>query len=134
MRSNNTVISFPGATEWEEFLQDFYSNMGGSWVATARQNSQAYDVSDASGCQCHHIDLYDFCMEIISNAADTVWVDFSWGLSEFGTFQFPFNTLTEAVASASSGDTICIKEGISDETITISIDPKHRRREIIKFI
>ena len=117
---NDSVILFPGATQWEEFLQDFYSSMGGSWVATARDNSQEYDTSNAAGMQGHHIDLYDFCLKIITNASDTIWVDFLWGGIEHGTYSKPFNTLAEAVTAASGGETICIKAGSSDETITIT--------------
>jgi hypothetical protein len=51
---NGTTILFPGATRWEEFLQDYYLNMGGSWVQTSRLGSQEYS-------DWRHIDLYDFC-------------------------------------------------------------------------
>lgn len=117
---NGGTIQFPNDTEWEEFLQNFYNSMGGSWVADARDNSQEYDVSSAAGCQCHHIDLYDFCEKIIDEASGIVWVDFSSEEVENGSFSNPYNTLSEAVTAAAAGNTICIKTGSSPETITVS--------------
>jgi hypothetical protein len=49
-----------------------------------------------------------------------VWVDFDYSGTETGTFDQPFNTLSEAVDAALVGDTIFIKHGSSLETITIS--------------
>ena len=117
---NGGTIQFPNDTEWEEFLQDFYDSMGGSWVATARDTSQEYDVSSAPGCQCHHIDLYDFCEKLIDEASGIVWVDFSFADAEDGSFANPYNTLSEAVTAAVAGNTICIKTGSSSETTTVS--------------
>jgi hypothetical protein len=60
---NGSVILFPGATRWEEFLQDFYASMGGSWVAVARAQSQEYWYPE-------HIDIYDFCERLVANVPD----------------------------------------------------------------
>jgi hypothetical protein len=54
-----TVIDFAADTLWDEFLSDFHDDMGGSWIDTARSSSQEYDYPE-------HIDLYDFCNEIVS--------------------------------------------------------------------
>jgi len=115
----NTVILFARDTQWEEFLQHFYSSLGGTWIATARDHSQEYDTSSSSGCQCYHIDLYDFCLQIINYASNTLWVDFSWFGPEDGTYFLPYNTLGEAVSGASAGDTIVVKHGSSSEILTI---------------
>ena len=45
-----------------------------------------------------------------------VWVDFAYLFPEFGTFQFPFNTVAEGQAAASHGGTLRIKSGRSPET------------------
>ena len=115
---NNTNILFANDTEWEEFLQDFYSSMGGSWVADARNISQEYDVADP-GFIGRHIDLYDFCEKIILSAINTLWVDFSWNGLEMGTYFQPYNTLLEGVSASSPGGNICIKEGSSSENLVI---------------
>jgi len=49
-----------------------------------------------------------------------VWVDFNHSGTENGSYDHPYNTLAEAVTAASGGETICIKPGSSDETITIT--------------
>lgn len=49
-----------------------------------------------------------------------LWVDFNYSGTEYGSFHEPYNTLAEAVTAASSSETICIKQGSSDETITIT--------------
>ena len=117
---NDTNILFADDTEWEEFLQDFYSSMVGSWVAAARDTSQEYDVdTDTLGIQGRHIDLYDFCEKIIDSATNTRWVDFSWSGTEMGTYEQPYNTLHEGVSASPLGGNICIKEGASSETLRI---------------
>jgi len=113
------TILFPHDTRWEEFLQDFYASMGGSWVATARDQSQEYDTCPPNLCP-HHIDLYDFAEQLTGGATGTSWVDFNYVGTENGTFDQPYNTLAEAIAAANPGDTICIKPGSSPETITIT--------------
>ena len=114
------VVLLAQDTRWEEFLQDFYTFMAGSWVADARDQSQEYDASAAAGVQGWHIDLYDFCEKLIDNASGVIWVDFAYVGTENGTFDQPYNTLAEAVTAASSGETICIKPSSSDENITIT--------------
>ena len=59
---NGTVINFPADTLWEEFLADFYTAMGGSWIEAARLASQEYYDDE-------HIDLYDFCEHIVNAPA-----------------------------------------------------------------
>ncbi len=53
-------------------------------------------------------------------AGCNLWVDFIPVGPENGSFYLPYNTLAKAVTAASSGETICIKTGSSDETITIT--------------
>ena len=55
---NGTVIDFPADTVWDEFLADYYASMGDSWIAACRTVSQEYAVSG-------HIDLYDFCRNLV---------------------------------------------------------------------
>lgn len=57
---NGTVIDFAADTLWEEFLSDFYTSMGGSWIESARWNSQEFYYPE-------HIDLYDFCENIVNS-------------------------------------------------------------------
>ncbi len=115
---NSTNILFAQDTRWDEFLLDFYGAMGGSWVADARDQSQEY--STCGGWCPHHIDLYDFCQELIDNATGVVWVDFAYVGDENGTFDQPYNTLWEAATYTVGGRTICIKAGSSAETLTIT--------------
>jgi len=78
-------------------------------------------VSSAAGMQGYHIDLYDFCLELISQCPNDLWVDYAYGgPPEYGTFDYPFNTLAEAVDNAIGGETIHIKAGSGSETITIT--------------
>jgi hypothetical protein len=51
---NGSVIDFPGSTNWDEFLAEFYAYMSGSWIDFVRGATQYYFDPD-------HIDLYDFC-------------------------------------------------------------------------
>ncbi len=113
-----TTIQFPQDTRWEEFLQDFYASMAGSWVADAREQSQEYDACPG-GCP-HHIDLYDFCERVTESAPQALWVDFHFMGVEEGTFDQPYDTLAEAVAAASSGEAAFIKLGSSTETLIVS--------------
>jgi hypothetical protein len=110
---NSTTILFPGVVRWEEFLWDFYRLMGGSWVATARAQTQEYHKPE-------HIDLYHFCEKLLQNAPIVTWVDFYYVGSENGMYDQPYNTLAEGVAAAAAGETICIKAGSSAETPTIT--------------
>ncbi len=81
---NGSIILFPGATRWEEFLQDYYSSMAGSWVQCARGRSQEFYVSA-------YIDLYDFCARLIACAPDDLGVqpttDFISSGDEGGPFK-----------------------------------------------
>ena len=54
---NDTVIDFPRDTQWEEFLQEFYSSMGDSWISDQRAMTQRFD-------EYSHIDLYHFCERV----------------------------------------------------------------------
>ena len=51
----------------------------------------------------------------LTDAAE-VWVDFAWAGVEVGTFDKPFDTLTEGVDAVSDGGTIHIRGGQSAET------------------
>jgi hypothetical protein len=117
---DGTTIQFPQDTRWEEFLQDFYASMTGSWVADARDQSQEYNACPG-GCP-HHIDLYDFCERVTEAAPQALWVDFDFTGIEEGTFEQPYDTLAEAVAAAGSGETAFIKSGSSSETIIIATE------------
>jgi hypothetical protein len=58
---NGSIIDFPNDTQWEEFLQEYYTSMGGSWIEQKRSVAQEFDTPE-------HIDLYHFCALI--NAED----------------------------------------------------------------
>lgn len=116
---NSATILFPANTRWDEFLQDFYSFMAGSWIADARDESQEYDANGSDPGGFWHIDLYDFCLKLIENAPGVLWVDFAYLGTELGTYDMPYNTLAEAVTAAGANETICIKAGSSTETLTV---------------
>jgi hypothetical protein len=92
---NGTTIMFASDTRWDDFLLDFYSSMAGSWVATARDQSQGYNCI-STDFLCGHIDLHDFCEKLIDNATGVIWVDFSYSGIESGSFDQPYNTVNEA--------------------------------------
>ncbi|MBA7702737.1 hypothetical protein ES703_111507 [subsurface metagenome] len=58
---DGSIIDFPNDTQWEEFLQEYYTSMGGSWIEQKRSAVQEFDSPE-------HMDLYNFC-ELI-NAED----------------------------------------------------------------
>ena len=60
---NGSIIDFPKDTQWEEFLQEFYRSMSGSWLAKKRAVSQEFNYSS-------HIDLYHFCQLITLDPGD----------------------------------------------------------------
>jgi len=111
------TILLPGVTEWDEFLTEYHSDLGGSWIGDARGKTQDYkcpnDLYD-------HADLYDFCHKIIDALPHLLWVDFTFDGSETGSVDQPFDTLQEAVDAAGSGDTIAIQPGSTSETLVIS--------------
>lgn len=118
----SSYILFVQDTSWDEFLHDYYAGMEGSWVGDARSQSQQYhECAPPYWC---NIDLYDFCEKLIANASGVIWVEFAYTGSEQGSFEEPYNTVTEAVAAASGGETICIKGGSSSETLIISKELK----------
>jgi hypothetical protein len=50
-----------------------------------------------------------------------VWVDFSYtGVLQFGTYPFPYKTMAQGTQAVTAGGRICIKSGISHETLTVS--------------
>jgi len=49
-----SVIDFADDTQWEEFLQEFYNSMAGSWIFQRRAISQQFVYPE-------HVDLYHFC-------------------------------------------------------------------------
>ena len=55
---NGTVIDFAAETQWDEFLQEFFISMGGSWIAEARAMTQEFYYS-------WQVDLYDFCFRLV---------------------------------------------------------------------
>ncbi|MCK4791683.1 MAG: VCBS repeat-containing protein [Desulfobacteraceae bacterium] len=64
---NGTVIDFADDTQWDEFLQEFYSSMGGSWIADARAMTQDFAYPQ-------YIDLYDFCYRLV-HVPDTYYTE-----------------------------------------------------------
>ncbi|MFH1682059.1 MAG: S8 family serine peptidase [Candidatus Eisenbacteria bacterium] len=66
------------------------------------------------------IDVLDAYGRILE---DFVWVDFDYSGFEFGTFDHPFNTLSEALGALPGGpdDRIRIKAGSSSETLSIDV-------------
>jgi hypothetical protein len=56
---NGANIDFPGNTTWDEFLTAFVNNMGGSWIASARNGTQTFDGAPFA-------DLMDFCTRIVN--------------------------------------------------------------------
>jgi hypothetical protein len=54
------------------------------------------------------------------NSDDVIWVDFAASGIPDGSFEHPYSTLAGAVAVAGDGDTIVIKEGSSNDPITIA--------------
>jgi hypothetical protein len=60
---NGAIIQFPNNTQWEEFLQAFYSTMAGSWIADRRDATQEFfDMA--------HVDLYHFCELLLLEEKD----------------------------------------------------------------
>jgi hypothetical protein len=49
-----TNIDFAGDTSWPAFLDAYAAEMGGSWIAEARDASQSFE-------DANFVDLYDFC-------------------------------------------------------------------------
>jgi hypothetical protein len=117
---NGTTILFALDTQWEDFLSDFHASMTGSWVADARDQSQEYDANGGGAGGWWHVDLYDFCEKLIENASGLIWADFDYIGVESGTYDQPYNTLTEAVTAAGSGQTVCIKPSSSSEILDIT--------------
>jgi len=111
-------ILFVDDTEWDEFLDDYYAVMMGSWVGVAR--SQAQNIHQCAPPYWCHVDHYDFCWKVIDNAGGVIWVDFAYTGSERGAFDEPYNTLGEAVTAAVGGETVLFKCGSSPEVLTIN--------------
>ena len=60
--NNANYILFPDATGWNDFLNEYYSSMTNSWVWGASLAVQTY------GSSGDHIDLYDFCNQLVQYA------------------------------------------------------------------
>ena len=54
---NGDVIDFADETQWDEFLQEFFDAMGGSWIDEARAATQNFTYPE-------YIDLYDLCYRL----------------------------------------------------------------------
>ncbi len=50
----DTQLDFLVDTQWDEFLQEFFNSMAGSWIAQRRAASQCFFYSQ-------NVDLYNFC-------------------------------------------------------------------------
>lgn len=57
------TIDFPWDSSWQNFLDEFYDSMGGSWIELRRICTQQFDVPE-------HIDLYHFCELINTESED----------------------------------------------------------------
>jgi hypothetical protein len=62
-----TTILFALDTRWDDFLSIFYGTMRRSWVKTARLLAQFYDR-----LYFEHIDLYDFCSQLVDYDPPTI--------------------------------------------------------------
>ncbi len=59
---NGNTIRFPADNQWDEFLDDYYTDMSGSWIESARKASVEFQKDHGGG----HIDLYHFCSLLAS--------------------------------------------------------------------
>ena len=94
---SDTVIQFPGDTWWDEFLGDFASGMGGSWVATARSEAQIYYEFD-------HTDLYDFCDGLLANVPDDLGVTPGTDFHAAGAQGGPFSPSSKTYTLTNNGE------------------------------
>ena len=67
------------------------------------------------------LDQFDGTIEVEWVTEGETWVDFAYpfGLSEFGTFLFPFNTFVEGRTAVPAGGTLWFKTGTSPETASV---------------
>ncbi len=63
---NGETLRFAADTQWEEFLDAYYSAMSGSWIESARKLSVTFQKDYGGG----HVDLFNFC-SLLSNPPDT---------------------------------------------------------------
>jgi len=63
---NNLNVDFVKNTAWDEFLNEYYTSMQGSWIENARRFSSEFQKEYGGG----HIDLYHFC-SLLSNPPET---------------------------------------------------------------
>lgn len=110
----------------------FFTSKPAGSIATISNPTSAtpYFTIDVEGTYDIQLEVYDGCL--YSNdevsvttfpAAHAVWVDFDYTGTEKGTFDEPFNSLTEegeAIDTVESGGDIIIKESCTDETPTIT--------------
>lgn len=59
---NGNTIQFPGDTQWDEFLDAYFTDMSGSWIESARKLSVEFQKEYGGG----HVDLYHFCSLLAS--------------------------------------------------------------------
>jgi hypothetical protein len=57
-RYSPKTLDLAGGTTWDEFLLDYLSQMKGSWIGLAREETQYFDDYNL-------IDLYDFCDKLV---------------------------------------------------------------------
>jgi len=76
----------------------------------------------STGNRVRMLDQFDGTIKIEWVAESERWVDFAYapGLSEFGTFLFPFNTFAEGHTAVPAGGTLWFKTGTSSETPSTS--------------
>ena len=73
-----TTILFALDTQWDDFLSSFYGTMQRSWVRTARVLAQFYEC-----LYYEHVDLYDFCSQLVNYAPPTIEYEESLVTNEF---------------------------------------------------
>jgi hypothetical protein len=73
-----TSILFALDTQWEQFLSAFYDTMRISWVKTARVLAEYFECE-----YLEHIDLYDFCYQLVNHTPPSVEYEESLVTNEF---------------------------------------------------
>jgi hypothetical protein len=77
-------------------------------------------TGEESGLHITNISAPGSTMTFDFRVVDITWVDFEYtGMFELGTFDLPFDTLSEGVTATASGDDLFIKAGTMYDTITL---------------
>jgi hypothetical protein len=99
-------------------------NRGGTapWPSAAFTPPLQWAEGDTTGTQIRGVDQFDGTIQVEWVTERERWVDFAYpfGLSEFGTFLFPFNTFVEGHTAVPAGGTVWMKTGTSSETASVA--------------